>query len=1285
MLDVLKGNKHLRNVATARSPFEVADDHISALNERMLHELLRRLLNAEAHTNGIHPDRIHVASNIHAPDGGIDGYITWKNGPARTDFLPSRQCYFQLKSGQVLPSKAARELLARKGEIKDMVRLALEDNGNYILLCTHDCTPKGILERETRMVEAVRDTGIDVSDDQIAFRDSSQIASWTNRYPSIALWVMESTRPGSIGPFHSQGHWAGRFEHSASPWVDDERLAEIEAYIRERIGYPRKILRFVGLSGIGKSRLILESLGQGEGDRTLGCSLSDLVMYAAQSESGLESINTVVQSLADSGQRAVVVVDDCDVESHEVLAGMVSKEGSHLSLITIDHDVPTGTLTANTIRVAEAPSSVTEGIINRISPDLQSEDKRRLERFSEGFPKIAILVTQAWDRSAPIAHATDDALVDAFVTGRSPHDRGLLLKSAALLSTFPLLGVEGTLDHQLQEVANLGLHCTFADLYAGIGQLVDRNVAERKGRLAVLQPRPIALRMAERQWKEWSPATWERVLSGDVNRELKISAARQLALLNTTETAKKVVAYVCRYSGPFDDFEDGSSQTHAEVLSALAEIDADIVVQQIERSLEQADNLLSIRGDTRRHLVVALEKIAFHAETFAEGASLLLRLAVAENEPWSNNATGQFTSLFSMMLGGTEATGKTRHSLLDDLAYAEDSSQRDIVVAALTAGCNVGHFSRMVSAEVQGSRPALVPWRPATNYEAIEYVEGCVLRLARFALLGEESGSIARAGLGQNLRTLITRGFIDIVEKIVDQAADGSVYWPELLNGLNMVLAYDQERIDVDISTHVKQLVNKLQPSDLAERVRYLVTDMPWDYPSDEKISYEERSQRQIETIRKLAMEILDYPVTLEASLSGLSRGQQRMTYLFGNTIAKSIASPLIWLDKVVQTVVAIPEKDRNYDLLSGFLSGLEENDRDAVESFKQKSATTPELASVFPLFFRGLKISESDIDLAIGTLRAGLLPPGRLLFWSYGSPLDDVPPASVRALMDALLAFGHDGFVVAVNLLGMHIIKGLGEIREYYPQIVKLAGDAALWRESESEHWLGPQMTDFFFEHIMERVLDQGRGNSEACATAMALATVVAQIKQIDDDLMVRPLLPQLLSNYPEVAWPLIGQAVVDSEPLKQWLLEQVLGDSLSFERKSKPAILHLPESTLFAWCRANPGTAPAFVAKILPILDTGRDGDPAGRLHSLMARLFDEFGDRVDVQQAFEGNLHTFISFGSGIDHYSSYEVPLGGLLHHSNPNIRIWVKGLIHRINATKNNLRNWNDEVDAKWEI
>ena len=1039
------------------------------------------------------------------------------------------------------------------------------------------------------------------------------------------------------------------------------------------------------MSGVGKSRLILEALGRAEGDKTSYRSLSDLVMYVLQSEFSSESINTVVQSLVDSGQRAIVVVDDCDFESHKVLTDMVTREGSLLSLITIDHDTPTDALALNTIKVAEAPSSVTAAIINRISPDLHSEDRRRLEHFSEGFPKIAILVTQAWDRSTPIAHATDDALVDAFIAGRRTRDRGLMLKSAALLATFYRLGVDGALNDQLQEVAILGRYRTFDDLYAGIAQLVDRNVAQRRGRLAVLQPRPIALKLAERQWKEWSPATWDRVLSGDINRELRISAARQLAQLNNTDIAKKVVAHVCRFGGPFNDFEDSSWQAHAAVLSALAEIGPDIVVQQIERSLEQIDDLSRIGGDARRHLVGASETIAFHADTFREGASLLLRLAVAENEPWANNATGQFTSLFSMLLGGTEATGNTRLSLLDELADTEDDRQRDILVAALTTGCNLGHFSRVVGAEVQGSKPALVSWRPATNDEAIECIEGCVLRLSEFAFLDEKSGLSARAGLGQNLRILVTRGFIDIVERIVDQANDRLVYWPELISGLNMVLAYDGERIGVDVSTRVRQLVAKLQPQDLAERVRYLVTDMPWDYPGDKMISYEERNQLQVEAVQKLAGELAERPHILADSLVNLSRGQQRMAYVLGASLTNSLESPQEWLGTIEQAVACTPRDECNFDLLAGYLSGLNNKYPEVVDAFKIRAAGSSDFAPAFPAFFRGLPVSFSDVNLLMDSLHAGLLPPDRVLPWAFVRVLDKVPTESAASLLDALIDSGVDGFIVSVNMLGTYIINESVEPKRFAPQIRKLAANAVFWSQAERQRLLGPHMTGFYFERIMNRMLALGREDTDANATALALAKVVSRVQDLDDKFLITPVLPKLLSDYLEVAWPLIGQAIISSDPLKTWRLEQVFGDSLSFGLEANPAILNLPEYTLFAWCHAHPESAPAFAAKIIPILTTHQSGDPKLVIHPTMARLLDEFGDREDVQREFESNLHTFGTFGSMSDHYAIYRAPLSELLQHSNPKVCRWAKGLLRRMDATIKDVRGWEEEADAKWEM
>ena len=177
--------------------------------------------------------------------------------------------------------------------------------------------------------------------------------------------------------------------------------------------------------------------------------------------------------------------------------------------------------------------------------------------------------------------ATDDDLIEAFVLGRRPQDRALLLKSAALLATFGLVYREPLTAGHLRDIAGLGHGLEESDLRSAVDDLRRRGVAQSRGRAVLLQPRPIAMRLAERQWEEWSHAEWDHVLAGDTSPGLRTSAARQLALLNTTETARRVVDHVCRPGGPFDGFTELSKTGNAEVLSGLAEIDPAIVAETI--------------------------------------------------------------------------------------------------------------------------------------------------------------------------------------------------------------------------------------------------------------------------------------------------------------------------------------------------------------------------------------------------------------------------------------------------------------------------------------------------------------------------------------------------------------------------------------------------------------------------------------------------------------------------------------------------------------------------------
>ena len=1282
----LQGAKSRSTASAAATPFDVTGDNISALRETLLPRLLRSLLNAEALANRIPLDKIHVASNTYAADGGEDGRIEWKGGPDRTPFLPSRLNQFQLKAGRTFPATAAKEVLNRDDSVKKRVREVLAAGGNYIMLCAQPYTQNQIENREIRIRAALASAGLTIDGDQVDFRDADQIASWVNYHASVALWVKERTQPGTIGRFRSWSQWADRSEHYRSPWVEDLRLALLRERLREHATEPRKICRIVGLYGVGKSRLTLEALGP-----TRGLCLNDIVMCAVQSEVNPGDINRVVQSLVDVGTRAVVVVDDCDAETHQVLAGVVLRQSSRLSLVTIDNEAPSEKLDGNTTKIEMSEPAVTEGMLRKVLPGLQHGDRSRLERFSRGFPEIAVRLGRTWSESRPIADTADDPLVADYVLGRNPRDGDLLMRSAALLAVFGPVGIEYPAHGQLNEVASLGRNLIGEDFYAAVTELVDRGVAQRRGRLVTLKPLPIAMRLAERQWREWSPDTWDKVLSGDTSANLKVSAAKQLALLDTTDIAKCVVARVCRPQGVFDGLKGISQNGHAEVLSALCEIDPEVVVERIERSLSEVEDLSTVTAEVRRDLIWALEKIAFHSQTFEEAAHLLLRLAATDELQsrhyagrdirrlyMDSDAISKFKDLFPMHLGGTEADRDTRLLFLDEALDTHDPIQRDIVARALISGLETRNFSRILGPEAQGSRPAFKSWRPATQDEAVKYVEGCTARLAQLALKDDEAAVYARSQLGDALWDLVRDGFIDMVETVVHQVGDRVDYWPEALTGLRTVSAFHAKDLTPEVCRRVRKLAAELQPKSLEARIRSLVTETSWGDLECTEPDFDAHYQRRVEAVRGLAVELLKQPAVLLECLSQLSRGEQVMADAFGESIAELASSPLDWFDPIIQAAVETPAHERNYALLSGFVAGLSDDYADAVNVFKQEAARAPELAPAFPQVCRRLQITASDIQLVIGSLEDCVLAPFHLNEWSFGGKLTEVSPFQVAPLFDTMLDHSAEGFTEAVHLMGKFTSGDLSRLEELRPQVLKLAENSSRWKVARRQG-----RCKYQFQRIIGWMLSNGRQDSDACATALALAKAVVNAEEIAHDFLIKPLLPQLLSDFPEVSWPIIGQAIV-SDSRRASRLGLVLGDTYSVRPSNKAALLSLPDAPLFAWCQANPNRAPAFVAKYVPFLTSQEDAPTEPSLNPIMAGLLDEFGDRDDVRQAVEVNIGNFGWSGSKQSYYVRYKQPLSGLLQHKRPKVRRWARTMLRRVDSEIEEARKQDEEREAQWE-
>ena len=1267
LLRLVDGNPGLlrdRAAPSRPSPFEVTAEDITGLSAD-LPNLLRRLLHAEARTSNLPGARIHVSGNTSAPDGGEDGRICWEGGPEETPFLPSRFCQFQVKGGKVTLSSARKEVQRDSGEIKPMVKAALAEGGHYVLLCSHQYAQKDIQARENGIREVVQRSGLAVQDDRILFQDASQIAAWVNTHPAVAVWVLERTRPGLVDSFGSWSNWRDRFEHFRSPWVADERLSMVqESCVRAR--QPQAVVRLVGLSGIGKSRLVLEALGPEN------LKLQDLVLYTVESETQIASITKTMQSLALAGVRAIVVVDECTPKSHRILAHLVQHKNSSLALISIDDEVP-DRLRPDEQLIDEAPPAVIGGILKAIEPSPYLVDKHRLARFAHGFPQVAVQLAASWEKNLEMPPTHRD-FVDEFVLGRDPQERDLRLRSAALLASVGRIGIDPTVGAQRRAVADLGRNIDERDLYACAQRLLARGVGRRRGRYVTIEPRPFALNLAERQWREeWKPEDWDLVLAGPIPADLQIAAARNLVLLNTGPTARQVARHVLRPGGLFDAPDALLAPQHMRILKALAEIDPKAVVDRVDSVLTRIEDLSNVTGDVRRSLVEAANRIAFDPDTFANGAKLLLRLGVAENETWANNATGCFASLFPVRLGNTAADGNARLKVLADSSNSTDPGQRSIVVRALLKATETEYFTRTVGAERRGSLLSLQPWTPANWKEEAMYVQSCVEKLLDFALEDDHAAQEARSGLGRVLGGLVRTGFLETVETAVAAVCELFGTWSEAVESLGMLLADDKKSAPKEIIERVDVLLQKLQPRDLESRVRELVTAMPWEYPCDERLDPDEQLRRQNAVVRDLGDELAHHPQVLQGLLSNLSRGQQRKTAELGETLAQCIASPNDWLDLILSALESVPSDEQDPQLLAGYLRGLANSDSEIVHAAKQKVAQSQNLRHHLPYICSSLGVRSSDVGIVTSILRDDDFPVQYLEHWTRGE-LDCLGGDVLSPLMTALMQHSTDGYWICVKMVYRYMEATDKNTVKSCISIRNLVENYAHWGARTG---YGQTMDDYYFERVMGRVLDKGRGDQDARFASLSLATEFVRSHGPDlgntngDDRLWRrgrldSLLRRLLLEFPDIVWPLVGGAIV-SDKVVAWRIAWTLGTASDIHRQEEPVVLSLPEDALMAWCRAHIDAAPAFACTVVPILAGVSMEGGERSLHPLMTRLLNEFGSIESVQDAVIANMYRCTYVGSMATHFAAYIPVFRSLEAHPNVEVQRWA---VRSVRALRN---------------
>jgi hypothetical protein len=1224
--------------------FEVQSQDISELTDLKLTKLLKMLLHLEARTFGIAQREVDVALNIRVADGGEDGRIQWDGGPDKTDYLPSCFVQFQNKATKMAPAACANEVVDRHGEVKAMVDDALCNGAAYILFTTQELNK----EQKDDRIEAIRgkfrELGKDYADTvYIDVYDASKIQGWTNHYIPAITAVLNWTGRTLVDGLQTWSSWERYEENHLFEYVaDSERSAAITS-LREVLAEPRKSTRIIGLSGLGKTRLAFEICrGNSEGDE-----FRDRVAYI-DAAFGIPNLPGVVASWVQRGLDGLLVVDNCDLQTHKHLKREVEHADSRLSILTLHYnpekDGETDPISLTAMDDASIKSMLEPVYGERIV------DLDRVVAFAQGFPQMAVLLAKArLDQSQDMGSLTDDDLVSKMLWGGGEKDDASesILQGCALFDKF---GFEEEASVESRFIAENVIGTDEDALYRCIKRFEKRGVFNSVGRYSQIIPKPLAIRLAADWWRCTRRRRQEELIGTAMPGQLEDSFCVQISKLDFLPQVKVLTADLCGEQGPFGQAEVILSTRGSRLFRALVEVNPSATSDALFRAIHSlpSDELVSISGDVRRNLVRALEKLCYHKDCFVKSARSLLMLASEENESWSNNATGQFLQLFKVFLSGTAAAPVERLKLIDEACQSHSDAIRELAVKALESAIDTYGGSRMVGAEYQGSGAPLKEWRPKIWQEAFDYWIAAIERLGNIAIEDRSESDLAKRALARHIRGLMHKGrdVMLALDGVINKIADThGPLWPEALDSIKHSLSYDSKGMPEEGVAKLHEWVVRLTPDKLEDKLKLFVSIPSFEHEKEDNGHYVDIAAMNAE---KLAKEISGQQEYLLPYLSVILEGGQRQAYIFGKALieASRIWEPL--LTEVIQYVSS--SQNPNDSFLRGILAGIYSLDETQWDQIISRFSSTPALVRFYPSSVTTGKITAKHLERILVLIENGLLKEGAVTTLVYGRALSDLPPDIVSSFTVRLSQYSDHAAWGALDILAMYCHGDPGEQKgcEY-------AFKDVLLRLTLNKGSHKKQLDMHYWMEAAKRILETGDNEFAVQLMDRIVESTNSDLDYGDIQHYIKPIVRQMLENFSSEAWPILGRAIVAADSVQQYRLSTILDSDDHFERGSLSVLASLPDELLREWCEKEPEIGPRFVARAT---ETFVENEAGYQLSPRAKYLIDVFGDSDDLLSELSANMASFGRSGSVVPYYEKEIDALTHLLEHEKQSVRDWA---------------------------
>jgi hypothetical protein len=1023
------------------------------------------------------------------------------------------------------------------------------------------------------------------------------------------------------------------------------------------------VIRLLGLSGLGKTRILLETFRPKENDNDSLITANRTLYVNCNDYPNQINFSEIISKIKNEKQDAILIVDNCDISTHKLIV----RNLKGLSLISIDSNPEENSNTEGTNYIVIGKNELSDIVAQIVDCNFQNIGEGNVERikdFSQGIPFMAVLLGESIKNGEQFVGKLDDKdLLDKLLGAKGKEEKHrTILKSCSIFNYFGFYDELSTQTEFIAKSTNVTSlngddNVKVINFNETCNYYLKREIFEKRGRYIGMRPFPLAMSLAQ----EWlDPLTPQRLIAvineiaglQEPNRtSLSKAFAEQMKYLGYNDKAVQIVEKIVGPNSPFDDAEVLNTELGSRLFRSFVEVNPIAVSQNFKRQFfnKSTEELLKIEAG-RRNIVWTLEKLCFDKRTFSDSVKVLLQFAIAENETWANNATSQFLHLFNIHLSGTEADLGERWKIIEWLLNKEDKAYYGFAIKAMKIGLNFGHASRIGGAEQQGSR-RLVDNNP-TLKEIDEYWRNILNKLLEIIKSKNEYSDLASEAIANSTRTMfhISRGEL-ILPYLKEISELKNNDWDSGLKGLKFTRKFEKHSISESQLEEINNCIKLLTKTDFSSK--YLTLSSSFHLDDDETYS----SEKVIEEITNLADEFISSEISWEETFPAFYKNQQVFSFHFGKRLFELLKDDNTKINRFIndslEIISQIPQEERNYTVLGGFIANSN-------EEIKKNFYTTLLQSSEFnKQLFYFLSIDNSGkefFEFLFRLIDNKVHDVNSFYTFEYRNALTQLSLEELNSFSEKLFTYGDDGYAVVFYLCYNLSYGDQAKKKALIPICKKCILKLGFNRKFQR------QLDDFKWTEAISFILSDENEADFAKFINKSIIESITWENSYHLDHYIQQVYEILLKVHFNSIWPDLSNALLSSEEkyITFYGLKHILGSYIGGVGRSVGVLFDGDIDSVFNWCANNKPLAPSRIAELTPIFDN--NNTDYAKWHPVALRLINEYGDIEEVLSNLISNMGTYSWTGSVVPFLESKKELFKQLTNHKTELVREWATSCI-----------------------